>query len=57
MVVNMNLDIENRLQEMYKSMLNMPKPEEKKEVSPDEFWSSMQMVARNNQALVRYQVR
>ncbi len=57
MVVNLNMDIETRLANMYKTLAE-PKPaEDRKEVSPDEFWSTMRMVASNNQALIKYQTK
>ncbi len=57
MVVNLNMDIETRLANMYKS-LGEPKPaEDRKELSPDEFWNTMRMVATNNQALIKYHTK
>ena len=55
MVVNLNMDIETRLANMYKSMAATKPAEDRKEMSPDEFWSTMRMVATNNQALIKYQ--
>ena len=53
MVVNINMEIEARMHEMYKSMLSAPKPaEEKKELSPNDFWNTMNMVSQNKQALI-----
>ena len=57
MVVNFNMDIEARLADMYKTLGEPKLAEERKEVSPDEFWKSMRMVATNNQALINYQKR
>ena len=57
MVVNFNMDIETRLADMYKTLGEPKLAEERKEVSPDEFWKSMRMVATNNQALINYQKR
>lgn len=55
MVLNINIELEARMQEMYKSMLGAPKEaEERKNLSPNEFWNTMQMVSRNNQSLVNY---
>ena len=31
--------------------------QERKPLSPDEFWSGMRMVATNNQALIKYQTK
>lgn len=57
MVVNLNMDLEARMANMYKSLAE-PKPaEDRKQLSPDEFWSSMRMVATNNQALIKYQTK
>ena len=57
MVVNLNMDIETRLANMYKSMGEPKLAEDRKEVSPDEFWKTMRMVATNIQALIKYQAR
>ena len=57
MVVNFNMDIESRLADMYKSLGEPKLAEERKEISADEFWKSMRMVATNNQALIKYQAR
>lgn len=57
MVVNLNMDIETRLANMYKTMGEPKLAEDRKEVSPDEFWKTMRMVATNNQALIKYQAR
>lgn len=55
MVVNINIELEARMQEMYRSMLAVPKEaEERKNLSPNEFWNTMQMVSRNNQSLINY---
>lgn len=54
MVVNLNMDIETRLANMYKDMAAKSSNEaaERKSLSPDEFWNSMRMVATNKQALM-----
>ena len=57
MVVDLNMDLVTRLSDMYKTMAEPKAPSERKEVSPDEFWSSMRMVATNNQALIKYQTK
>ena len=57
MVVNFNMDLETRLADMYKTLGEPKLAEERKEVSPDDFWKSMRMVAMNNQALINYQKR
>jgi hypothetical protein len=58
MVVNLNMDLETRLADMYKNLAaksSSAAAAERKELSPDEFWSSMRMVATNNQAFMNYQ--
>lgn len=57
MVINFNLDLETRMQDVYKSMLNMPKEEERKELSPNEFWQTMNLVSQNKQALVKHRTK
>ena len=60
MVVNFNLDLETRMMDMYKTMLvssDQPKAEEKKELSPNEFWNTMQMMSQNNHSLVNYRTK
>ncbi len=54
MVVNLNMDIETRLANMYKDMAAKSTNEaaERKALSPDDFWNSMRMVATNKQALM-----
>lgn len=54
MVVNLNMDIETRLANMYKDMAAKSTNEaaERKTLSPDDFWNSMRMVATNKQALM-----
>ena len=55
MVMNFNMDLETRMANMYKSLAE-PKPaEDRKEMTADEFWQSMRMVATNNQAFMKYQ--
>lgn len=57
MVVNLNMEIEARLANVYKSLAE-PKPaEDRKPVSPDEFWQSMRMIATNNQALSNINIK
>lgn len=57
MVINFNLDLETRMQDVYKSMLNMPKEEEHKELSPNEFWQTMNLVSQNKQAFIKYRTK
>ena len=55
MVLNINMEIEARMHEMYKSMVNTPKPTEAKEnVSPEDFWNTMKIVSLNKQAQINY---
>lgn len=53
MVLNFNMDLETRMANMYKALAE-PKSgaEDRKEMTADEFWSSMRMVATNNQVQV-----
>ena len=57
MVINFNLDLETKMQDVYKSMLNMPKEEERKELSPNEFWITMNLVSQNKQAFIKYRTK
>lgn len=57
MVINFNLDLETKMQDVYKSMLNMPKEEERKELSPNEFWNTMNLVSQNKQAFIKYRTK
>ena len=58
MVLNINIELEARMQEMYKSMLDVQKAaEERKELTPNEFWDTMKVVSLNNQSLVKYRNR
>lgn len=57
MVVNLNMDIEARLADVYKKLGEPKLAEERKEVSPDDFWKTMRMVATNNQALINYHAK
>ena len=57
MVMNLNMDLETRLANMYKSMAEQKPAEERKELTADEFWQTMRMVATNNQAMMNYQVK
>ena len=57
MVVNLNMDIEARLADVYKTLGEPKLAEERKEVSPDDFWKTMRMVATNNQALINYRAK
>ena len=49
MVLNFNMDLETRMANMYKTLAEPKLAEERKEMSAEEFWSSMRMVATNNQ--------
>lgn len=58
MVININMELEARMQAMYKSMADTQKQaEERKELSPSEFWNTMQMVSMNNKSLVNYRTK
>jgi len=57
MVININMELEARMQAMYKSLVDTPKTEERKELSPNEFWNTMQMVSMNNKSLVNYRTK
>lgn len=54
MVVDLNMDIQTRLSNMYKTLGEPKLAEERKEVSPDEFWKSMNMVSYTNQGHIKY---
>ena len=49
MVLNFNMDLETRMANMYKTLAEPKLAEERKEMSAEEFWSSMRMVATNSQ--------
>lgn len=56
MVMHFNMDLETRMANMYKSLVEPENKvaEERKALSPDEFWKSMRMVAMNNQVSLNY---
>lgn len=54
MLVNFNMDIETRMANMYKTLGEPQVAEERQEMTPDNFWASMNMVAVNNQTFVNY---
>jgi len=56
MVINFNLEIEARMHEAYKTMIDTPQKEQDlTNLSPDDFWNTMQVVSLNKLAQINLQ--